>query len=299
MNKKVSWIIGIATMLMIAGCGQGTLNSPTQGVSKVLVEYSLKPLMESELAIFHQLYPQAGIEPVYVYDATLMAYFMADSADLAITTHPLSENDLVRIRNEKIWPQQLTFAKDGLALVVTKDFPFDSITSSQLKAMLLNQPEALPFHLVFDHKGSATIRFLEEVFLDNQPVADNCYAVNNESTLIDYVEVNLSSISIIGVNNIIDRNDSSRVSFLKGMKILKLSNDDGKYYPPFQSYLYTGEYPLTRTISIYNREARSGLATGFAAFLASERGQRIVLREGLVPMTMPVRLVEISNRSLN
>ncbi|MEQ8686269.1 MAG: substrate-binding domain-containing protein [Imperialibacter sp.] len=299
MSRHFKWVIGIVTVLIINSCSRTTENSPTQGVTKVLVEQSLKPLMESEIAIFQQLYPQARIEPVYMYDAQLMAYFMADSTDLAITTHPLSDEEVAHIQQERIWPQQLTFAKDGLALIVRKDFPFDSITSDQLKGMLLGEPAALPFHLVFDHKGSATVKFLEDSFLDGKSIADNCYAVNSERTLIDYVQDNLSSIGIIGVNNIIDRNDTSRVSFLKAMKILKLSNETGKYFPPVQSYLYTGEYPLTRTISIFNREARSGLATGFAAFLASERGQRIVLREGLVPTTMPVRLVEISNRSLN
>lgn len=47
-----------------------------------------------------------------------------------------------------------------------------------------------------------------------------------------------------------------------------------------------------------SKEAYTGLGAGFTAFVASERGQRIVLKFGLVPATMPVRLVEIINEEL-
>jgi len=50
---------------------------------------------------------------------------------------------------------------------------------------------------------------------------------------------------------------------------------------------------LWREVYILSKEAYTGLGTGFTAFVASERGQRIVLKFGLVPATMPVRLVEL------
>jgi phosphate transport system substrate-binding protein len=47
-----------------------------------------------------------------------------------------------------------------------------------------------------------------------------------------------------------------------------------------------------------SREARAGLASGFIAFVAGEKGQRVVLKAGLVPATMPVRIVEVNNKPL-
>lgn len=299
MNKYTQLALGASLALIATACDQPTASSPTQGTTRVLVEYSLKPLMESEIAVFQQIYQQAKIEPVYVYDAELMALFLADSADLAITSHTLSEKELELIKKDKIWPQQLNVAKDGLALVVDVGFPFESISVDQLQAILLNKQGALPFHVVFDHEGSATVRFLEENVLNGTPLSKNCFAAESESSLLEHVKGNLTSIGIISVNNIIDKSDSTKVSFSKDIKILRLTGHDGKAAMPDQSAMFTGTYPLTRSITLYNREARSGLATGFAAFLASERGQRIVLREGLVPVTMPVRLVEITERPLN
>jgi len=44
---------------------------------------------------------------------------------------------------------------------------------------------------------------------------------------------------------------------------------------------------------VINREYFSGLGTGFAQFIAGEKGQRIFLKSGLVPAQMPIRLVEV------
>ena len=294
MPKSLVAIVSISALTAIISCSQSNTSTPTQGAVKILVEQSLRPLIESEIGVFQRLYPQATVEPIYVYDADLMAYFLADSADLALTTHPLSDAAVEQIKEEKIWPQQLVIAKDGLAVVASANFPNDSLSLAALKEMLLNESNSLPYHIVFDHKGSATVRFLEEDILGGTPVSPRCYAAENETEVLHHVKVNEDAIGIIGVSYIVDKTDSGAVSFQKDLKIIALSGDTGAAYMPLQSYLYTGEYPLTRSISLYNREARAGLATGFAAFLASERGQRIILREGLVPATMPVRLVKIS-----
>ena len=73
---------------------------------------------------------------------------------------------------------------------------------------------------------------------------------------------------------------------------------DSLYYQPYQAYLAGNEYPLLRDVVMISREARSGLATGFMAFVASDKGQRIVLKSGLVPATMPIRIVEVNNEPL-
>jgi phosphate transport system substrate-binding protein len=69
------------------------------------------------------------------------------------------------------------------------------------------------------------------------------------------------------------------------------TNDD--YLKPYKAYIAMKKYPLSRNVYIISREARTGLGSGFLAYVASDKGQRIVLKSGLVPATAPVRLVEI------
>jgi phosphate transport system substrate-binding protein len=76
------------------------------------------------------------------------------------------------------------------------------------------------------------------------------------------------------------------------------TNENSEYFKPYQAYIAQKIYPLWREVYIISKEAYTGLGTGLTAFIASERGQRIVLKFGLVPATMPVRLVELINEEI-
>jgi phosphate transport system substrate-binding protein len=85
---------------------------------------------------------------------------------------------------------------------------------------------------------------------------------------------------------------------VKQLKVMAVKNSKGlagsdKYYKPTQNNLALGLYPLSRELYIINCEGGAGLGTGFAAFLAGERGQRIILKSGLLPDSIPTREIII------
>ena len=71
------------------------------------------------------------------------------------------------------------------------------------------------------------------------------------------------------------------------------SGANPEYYKPYQAYIALKHYPLIRDVYSISREARAGLGTGFASFIASDKGQMIVRRAGMLPATIPVRIVDI------
>jgi len=119
--------------------------------------------------------------------------------------------------------------------------------------------------------------------------------------VIDYVSRNSNSMGIIGVNWVSDKTDSTNVSFLKKVRVALVSKEKiatyENSYKPYQACVAKKLYPLIRSIYIINTEPRQGLASGFAAFIASYRGQLIILKSGILPVTQPVnvRSVQISN----
>jgi len=50
---------------------------------------------------------------------------------------------------------------------------------------------------------------------------------------------------------------------------------------------------LSRDIYIINAEPRNGLVTGFSSFVASDKGQRIILKSGILPAIAPTRVVSV------
>ena len=63
------------------------------------------------------------------------------------------------------------------------------------------------------------------------------------------------------------------------------------YFKPYPYYTALKQYPLVRDVYIVSREARAGLGTGFASFVAGDAGQRIVRLKGMLPATIPVRVI--------
>ncbi len=88
------------------------------------------------------------------------------------------------------------------------------------------------------------------------------------------------------------------MSFINKVNVVAVSHqlfDDGSYYRPYQGSIYDKSYPFVREIYLISRETFTGLGSGFIQWATAEQGQRIVLKSGLVPATMPIRLVQIKN----
>lgn len=127
----------------------------------------------------------------------------------------------------------------------------------------------------------------------------NLSALKTNAAVIDYVEKTPNAIGVIGVSWVGDKSDSTQLSFSDRVTVMSVSKDEvataQNSYKPYQAYIALGQYPLVREIYAVLTDPRSGLASGFATFLASDRGQRIILRSGVVPATQNVRIVNVKD----
>jgi phosphate transport system substrate-binding protein len=151
--------------------------------------------------------------------------------------------------------------------------------------------------LVFDNPNSSTVRYMKELAGIKELPAQGVYALKSNQEVIKYVNDNPGSIGVVGINWI-RQPEKDLEQIVSRLKIVGIKNLPGKpgsdaFYKPNQNDLALGMYPLTRNLYIINGEGRSGLGTGFASFLAGERGQRIVLKSGLLPDSIPSRQVII------
>ena len=122
-----------------------------------------------------------------------------------------------------------------------------------------------------------------------------CFAVNTNKEVLDYVEQHKNAIGVIGVSWISDQDDASVKNFLSRVRVMALSDKENptadEYVQPYQAYIALKQYPLTREVYMISREGRAGLGTGFVSFVAGDAGQRIIRLAGLLPATMPVRII--------
>jgi phosphate transport system substrate-binding protein len=297
MKIKIIVSFFVLVSLIFFGCNSSDSPSdtPTYGKIIISVDETFKPLIESEVDTFEKIYEYADVQVNYKPEADAFYDLMETDIRLIIVPRTLNKEELDVFNKWEIVPKITKIAFDGVALIGSKDLKDSTLTIKEINSLLTgkNLPGFKNTKIIFDNSKSSTIRFLKEKSGVSE-LSKNCFALNSNTAVIDYISAEKNSIGIIGVNWISDKDDSTRLNFLKSVKVLEISqSEDDDFYKPFQAYIAQKVYPLWREVFVISKEAYTGLGTGLTAFIASERGQRIVLKFGLVPATMPVRLVEL------
>lgn len=279
------------------------LDTPTSGTITIAVDEALQPLMEAEISAFTALYTNAHINAIYVSEGEAIDSLLVDSVRLAVVTRKLVKDEEDYLETLRLPAAQVRVAINGIALIVHPDNRDTLMTTDQLKQILTgqikqwnelnNSSNKAPLNVVFDQPNSGIIRFLNDSLTSLKNLPENVFAVKSNAAVVDYVSSHPEALGLIDVSWISDRDDATTNTFLGSVKVVGLSTG-GEYYKPFQAYLSQRQYPLLRDVYLISREGRTGLATGFTAFVASDKGQRVILKSGLVPATMPVRIVEIN-----
>lgn len=281
----------------------------TEGVIPITVDENLRPIIQEELEVFESLYPKAGIVPTYTNEVDAINLLLKDSVRLAIATRPLSVNEEASLVSKKFAPRSYKLATDGIALIVNNRNSDSLITISQINKILtgkvINWKDIYPgsklgaIQLVFDNQNSSTVRFAIDSICKGEPLSDKLSALKTNPEVIDYVSKTPNAIGVIGVNWLGNRKDTTNLSFRSEVRVMAVTSEDKatveNSYKPFQAYLFYGYYPLTRSIFIILNDPRSSLPSGLTTFLTSDKGQRIILKSGLVPATQPVRIVHIKD----
>jgi phosphate transport system substrate-binding protein len=315
MRNKIffSGIIWILILQLFSACngreGQRPSDTPTSGEIKISVDQTFFQILDSHVDTFQSLYKNATIHPSYKPEAEVIQDLLQDSARLVVVSRPLTQGEEQVFEQQKIRPRVTKIAIDAIALIVHPDNPSFNLTLEQARNIFIGQTNSwqaldpqsslTDITVVFDNRNSSTVRYVMDSLTYNQALPANSFAAESNEALVDHVAQNPNAIGVIGVNWISDPDDTTAVSFLERIKVVALSKTSAPtskddYLEPHQAYIAQRTYPLLRNVYIISREARAGLGTGFASFVAGDKGQRIILKSGLVPATMPVRIIAVN-----
>jgi len=310
MQKSLGCLFASLFIILSFSCNdveKKVLSTPTSGETNIAVDESFEPLLSQTVDTFQSLYTQAKVKAVYKPEADVIKDFMNDSVDVIVTCKELSDEQMDYITEKNISYKKTQIAYDAVAIIVNNSNPDSLLKLSQIKNILngtytkwnqLSEKNTVgDIAFVFDNAASSNTRFLKEKFLAGKDFSKNCFAVKSNKEVVDYVEKTNNAIGVIAVNWISDGDAADANGFLKRIRVADIQDDitsqDLNYYGPYQAYISLKNYPLVREVWVMNREGRAGLGTGFASFVAGDQGQRIVRLAGLLPATMPIRIVNM------
>jgi len=303
-------LVNLGFLLLMISCksrGPKALDeTPTRGNITISVDESFQPLIDTEVFTFTSLYQNAFVNPLYKPEFDVVNDFIDDSVKVMVTSRKLSDDQIQYLKDKLIVVRSVTFAYDALALITNLENLDTLLSYNNVRDIFKGQVKNWKdidgksklgkISVIFDNTKSGNIRYFKELFEITDTLGDNFFAVNNNAEVIDYVSRNPDAMGIVSVNWISDLDDPRSRSFLSKVNVLAISQqfvNDGSFYRPYPGSIADKSYPFIREVYITSRETFSGLGSGFLQWATGEQGQRIVLKSGLVPATMPIRLVQV------
>ncbi|MDO7853925.1 PstS family phosphate ABC transporter substrate-binding protein [Hymenobacter convexus] len=311
----------LATALVVASCnGPGTpgaQDTPTSGTVAVGVDETFAPILQAEIDTFGKLYPNAHLKTSFQPEEKVMVDLVNDKIKLAVVSRELNAEEKADFEKQTISTRTTHIGIDGLAIVLNRSNPDSLLTVAQLadiftgKKANWNQISGkkglAAINVVFDANRSSTARFVRDSVTRGAALTPRVFAATSNPALIDYVATHPNAIGVVGVNWISDRDDPAAMKFANKVRVASITSrpnpTSADYIQPYQVYLAEKtpaqmaehpelqNYPLRRNLYIISREARAGLGTGFASFVAGKSGQLIFQKSGLLPAQMQARIV--------
>jgi phosphate transport system substrate-binding protein len=280
----------------------------SSGTIPMAVDVNFEPIIKEEISVFMAQFPNAKINPTFTDEVSAIDLLMKDSVRVAVVTRPLSEKEVNYLKNKKFSPRSYKLATDGIALIVNNSNPDTLISVVDLRRILTgkakNWKDIYPnsklggFKVVFDNPNSSTVRYAIDSICIGEKISQELNAQKTNEEVINYVSKTPNAIGVIGVNWLDNAADTTNLSFNKSIRVMSVSRQEkpspDDSYKPFQAYLFYGYYPLIRNIFVILNDPRGSLPSSITNFMTSDRGQRIILKTGLVPATQPVRIVSVS-----
>ncbi len=266
----------------------------TSGVIDISCDESFEPIIEQEISVFEATYPKASIIPYYVSETEALNKLLQDSVRLAIVTRELTEKEAASFTARRLKARTVQIALDAIAIIVNKSNKHGEITVPDLQRIVTGEvtrwdqlykgSKLGEIKFVFDKQGSSSLRYAIDSLCQGKPLYQGLYARKSNQAVIDYVAQTPNAMGVIGASWIGNQADSTNTSFSDVVEVMAVSKAPGfAAYRPYQYYIATGDYPLTRPIYMISTDPRNGLPTGFVAFVSSQPGQLILFKSAIVP----------------
>ena len=263
---------------------------PTKGDILVVADRDLQRIIEAERFVFESIYTEATVRVRYLSEVALREAMKNDSVRVVFTATLPGADEVSAFRGRNLYPDDVPVLTDAVAVLRAPGAAVDSISLDELRHALTGQGATRVF---FDDARGGVLRTAVDSLLDGRADAlRNVAVVSDMDSLLQRLARTPDAIALIAFAHLSDLDDPACRSIRDRATLCRVY-DQGVATLPNQSNLADGRYPLRRKFYAVLKEGKTGLGTGFVSFVAGHKGQRIILKTGLAPQTVPGRDVEL------
>jgi phosphate transport system substrate-binding protein len=297
--------LAMGMILVMGGCTREPGSTVlTKGTLTVECDEAVAPVMQAEVAAFQQQYPDAKVNIRVVEAREAIADFANDSVRVIVTARALNDEERTALgKGKKVEFTEYHVAQTAIAVIADRRSSVKKMRMGELDSIFSG---AIPFwpmsgkHTVIDlvvgGVNSSTNEVFREIVLKGKGFGASATPVASSSELVAYVQRHPQALGIVGVAWLRGISDELTVMSLGTPGVAPDSTEPpGQYYSPAQAYVFKKYYPISTPVYLYSREVDRDISLGFIAFVSSAEGQKVIQKAGLVPVTMPVRLVQLTS----
>jgi phosphate transport system substrate-binding protein len=265
-------------------------------------------LVQSEAAQFTSIYKQASVSVFGTTTREAIVGLLNDSVRVIVTDRQLNAEERAAAAAAEMDLEEIAVAKDAFAVVVNRVNETPTFTLDVLKGMLggrvsdWGQVEGSgltgPVEVVLTGRNSGAYELLKDRLLDLPEDIRASVVPASQREVLDYVATHAQAVGVVSFACFRSPSALAVTSDSAGaVRALAFWGADSTgraaAHRLHQANIHLDRYPLTYSVYMYFRKD-SNLAAGFAGFVAGPVGQKIILDWGLVPVTMPVRIVTLT-----
>lgn len=290
--KTANFLFFLGAFILLVSCNKEALKDAPIDVRTdtifVACDSSQRAIVTSLIDVYEALNPIRKVIPIYAREKKLYDYIRSNKVDVIFRSYLLTASEKKDIENRKLNAKIHPFWTDGLAVIAGEQFDRAEITEEELRAVLTNRSTS--FHVIVDNSNTAAYALIYDRYaVDKQQIS--AYSGGSEDSVMSSVKQRSNSIGLISSSYF-----TGQEALPKGIKVLGLIPEGKKEAEyPFQDQLYNEVYPLARKIYGINVGAKQSSGSAFASFVLSDRGQRIILKAGLLPAKIPPRTIELTS----
>ncbi len=299
--------LSLSLLFTWTGCQNDTRDLPTRGHIVVISSEDIFPAIDAEVKEFEGMYEQAHITHLQSTTRDAVVQLLNDSVKVITSPRQFNDEERAVIKKYKLEVDTFKIAYDAALVLVNEKNSLTRITVGELRDILLGKVKTWrdmgekkipgPVVVALGGVNSGMYEYVKQRITNFQPFADVVVPCSTTTHVISYVADHNNAIGFVSQSWVSSTPSKTRILDIGDPSFTRDSASTTlEYFPPLQAHVYRGYYPLSRTLYLFSRNAGTGVGIGFTAFLTGAEGQKLFLKSGLVPATMPVRLIQLESQ---
>ncbi|RPI18621.1 MAG: hypothetical protein EHM58_04760 [Ignavibacteriae bacterium] len=312
MKKKLCGLLLlflIPALLWINGCDYGKVRSVTTiGDITIGVDETESPVIKKEADEFMRLNTESKINMQLKTTNELMADLLNGDMKTIIVNREFNQQENEHLSKFKIEVKKNKAAINAIGVIINPSNPITKLNYTELRKIFTGEITDWKeldgdnkdvykgkLKVFIARRNSGIHEIFKEKALGWSEYAKGDVICSTSTQMLNEIKSNATGIGFISMSWITKFADTLNTD-VKPVKIAPVDSAGrvGDYVGLHQAYIANKSYPLIFDVWILSRDFDMNLSVGFTSFLLAYEGQKIILNSGLVPVTQPVRIIQLN-----